>query len=123
MLYLLDRLECGVRAFKAVQASRAAVRGGWNEDHCDKKGVLVPRFFSIALLIGLIGGDCLMAQAPAAAAPAVAAPAVRPVRPTPPTRDPHTPGYVAAKELPDGENAPANVGGNFILGPTHTPAP
>src|SRR5690242_4060393 len=41
----------------------------------------------------------------------------------PPTRDPHTAGYVEAKELPDGENAPANVDGNFILGPTHNPAP
>jgi len=50
-------------------------------------------------------------------------PAARPARPTPPTRDPHTPGYVMAKELPDGENAPATVDGNFILGPTHKPAP
>jgi len=41
----------------------------------------------------------------------------------PPTRDPHSPGYVTAKELPDGANAPANVDGNFILGPTHSPAP
>jgi enterochelin esterase family protein len=40
-----------------------------------------------------------------------------------PTRDPHTPGYVNAKELPDGANAPANADGNFILGPTHNPAP
>ena len=44
-------------------------------------------------------------------------------RPAPPTRDPHTPGYVKAKELPDGANAPANRDGNFILGPTHNPAP
>ena len=44
-------------------------------------------------------------------------------RPTPPTRDPHTPGYVEAKELPDGANAPADSDGNFILGPTHEPAP
>ena len=44
-------------------------------------------------------------------------------RPVPPTRDPHTPGYVQATELPDGENAPADADGNFILGPTHTPAP
>src|SRR5947207_3777197 len=44
-------------------------------------------------------------------------------RPTPPTRDPHTPGYVQAKELPDGANAPVNEDGNFILGPTHTAAP
>ena len=57
----------------------------------------------------------LSAQTPAAA--------VRPTRPAPPTRDPHTPGYVTAKELPDGTNAPANTDGNFILGPTHNPAP
>jgi len=44
-------------------------------------------------------------------------------RPAPPTRDPHTPGYVAAKQLPDGAVPPANADGNFILGPTHTPAP
>src|SRR5690349_8090931 len=44
-------------------------------------------------------------------------------RPTPPTRDPHTPGYVAAKELPDGEVPPPTADGNFILGPTHNPAP
>ncbi len=44
-------------------------------------------------------------------------------RPTPPTRDPHTPGYVTAKDLPDGTSAPANADGNFILGPTHNPAP
>lgn len=40
-------------------------------------------------------------------------------RPVPPTRDPHAPGYVTAKELPDGAVPPANVDGNFILGPTH----
>jgi enterochelin esterase family protein len=40
----------------------------------------------------------------------------------PPTRDPHTPGYVAAKELPDGAVPPANANGNFILGPTHPAA-
>lgn len=47
----------------------------------------------------------------------------RPTRPTPPTRDPHTSGYVTAKELPDGSIPLANEDGNFILGPTHTPAP
>jgi enterochelin esterase family protein len=40
-----------------------------------------------------------------------------------PTRDPHTPGFVAAKDLPDGANAPVNADGNFVLGPTHAPAP
>jgi iron(III)-enterobactin esterase len=47
----------------------------------------------------------------------------RPARPTPPTRDPHTPGYVTASELPDGEVPPANADGNFIIGPTHQAAP
>src|SRR5215472_6050564 len=39
--------------------------------------------------------------------------------PTPPTRDPHTTGYVTAKELPDGTNPPADADGNFIIGPTY----
>src|SRR5260370_41183535 len=43
-------------------------------------------------------------------------------RPTPPTRDPRGPGYVAAKELADGANPPANADGNFIIGPTHDTA-
>ncbi len=50
-------------------------------------------------------------------------PAPRPARPIPPTRDPHTPGYVQAKELPDGAVPSATEDGNFILGPTHNPAP
>ncbi len=45
-----------------------------------------------------------------------------PTRPTPPTRDPHSPGYVTATELPDGAVPPADANGNFILGPTHLPA-
>jgi iron(III)-enterobactin esterase len=73
------------------------------------------RLLSLTFLIGLTTGvDPAMAQTPAAAP--------RP-RPTPPTRDPHMPGYVSAKELPDGANAPATEDGNFILGPTHNPAP
>ena len=47
----------------------------------------------------------------------------KPARPTPPARDPHTAGYVEAKELPDGTVPPADADGNFIIGPTHTPAP
>jgi enterochelin esterase family protein len=43
-------------------------------------------------------------------------------RPTPPTRDPHTAGYVAATELPDGGVPAADVDRNFIIGPTHEPA-
>ncbi len=41
----------------------------------------------------------------------------------PPARDPNTPGYVKAKELPDGQIPPPNKDGNFIIGPTHNPAP
>jgi enterochelin esterase family protein len=55
--------------------------------------------------------------------PPVAITAPKPARPAPPTRDPHTPGYVTAIELPDGVNAPANADGNFILGPMHNAAP
>jgi enterochelin esterase-like enzyme len=68
------------------------------------------RLLSIAFSIGLMTGLVpAMGQTPA--------------RPTPPTRDPHTPGYVTATELADGANAPAKGDGNFILGPTHNPAP
>ncbi len=69
------------------------------------------RNLKVALSIGLLAvAGLVVAQ-------------TRPARPTPPTRDPHTPGYVTATELPDGENPPADVDGNFIIGPTHKPAP
>jgi enterochelin esterase-like enzyme len=70
-----------------------------------------PRLLNIAFLIGTIA----TAQTPATTP--------RPARPAPPTRDPNTAGYVTAKDLPDGANAPATADGNFILGPTHNPAP
>ena len=44
-------------------------------------------------------------------------------RPPMPTRDPHTPGYVTATELPDGSVPSPKQNGNFIIGPTHPPAP
>ena len=47
----------------------------------------------------------------------------RSARPGPPTRDPHAPGYVTAMELPDDTVPPADAEGNFIVGPTHSPAP
>jgi enterochelin esterase-like enzyme len=47
----------------------------------------------------------------------------RPARPTPPKRSPNTPGFVEAKELPDGTNPPVDVDGNFIIGPTYKRAP
>jgi enterochelin esterase-like enzyme len=67
----------------------------------------------LALALFLVSPAAGQSQQPAAAPPA---------RPTPPTRDPHTSGYVTATELPDGANPPASVDGNFILGPTHPPA-
>jgi iron(III)-enterobactin esterase len=73
------------------------------------------RLLTTAILIGLIP---ITAQTP----PPAANPG-RAARPAPPTRDPHTPGYVTAKELPDGANAPAGEDGNFIIGPTHNTAP
>ena len=42
---------------------------------------------------------------------------------TPPARDPHTPGFVAATELPDGTVPSPEADGNFIIGPTHPFAP
>jgi iron(III)-enterobactin esterase len=56
------------------------------------------------------------------AVPPAQSPVSHTERPIPPTRDPHTPGYVTAKELPNGSIPPANVDGNFIIGPTHNPA-
>ncbi|MEP7001365.1 MAG: esterase family protein, partial [bacterium] len=78
------------------------------------------------VVIGLVTGcSPAMTQgtvAPTAATPAPQVQAAAP-RPTPPTRDPHAPGYVSATELPDGAVPSPNVDGNFIIGPTHVPAP
>jgi len=92
------------------------------------------RSFFFHLLPGIVcflslatgAGSALAQQTPTAPAPPITPPPPappRPPRPTPPTRDPHTPGYVSAQELPDGANPPAYADGNFILGPTHNPAP
>src|SRR5580765_5724942 len=81
-----------------------------------------------AILLCAAVGLPLMSRAetpaPAQAAPqATTPPAVTPPRPVPPTRDPQTPGYVTATELPDGTLPRADDDGNFIIGPTHAPAP
>ena len=85
------------------------------------------RPFSLAIVIAvMVGAGAPTAQnAPASQQPAVTTPAppARGTRPPPPTRDPHTAGYVAAKELPDGTVPPADGYGNFIIGSTHNPAP
>ena len=75
---------------------------------------------SVTIAIGLLAGaPAAMAQGVGTTPPATA-PAARPM---PPTRDPNTPGYVTAKELPDGAVPPPDADGNFIIGPTHKPAP
>jgi enterochelin esterase-like enzyme len=71
---------------------------------------------SLVLMAGVNAAMTADAPQPAPATP-------RPRRQPPPTRDPHTEGYVTAKELPDGEVPPADADGNFIIGPTHPPAP
>jgi enterochelin esterase family protein len=79
-----------------------------------QNGSMTPilRALRICLLVSVIAAANLVSGQPS--------PSVQPTeRPMPPTRDPNTPGYVTAKELPDGSNPPANVNGNFIIGPTH----
>jgi enterochelin esterase-like enzyme len=74
-----------------------------------------------AVLVGILAsGSAGIGQIPAPPSTQTAAP---PARPTPPTRDPNAPGFVTAKELPDGAVPPADADGNFIIGPTHPPAP
>src|SRR5262245_45118637 len=88
-------------------------------------GCVSKRCFRITTLIAGLAAftNAAVAQTPPQT-PAQTPPAAqRPARPTPPARDPHSPGYVDAKELPDGANAPVKEDGNFILGPTHNPAP
>ena len=81
-----------------------------------------PTSLSVVVALGLTTASSpLMAQSATGPFPAQA-PTPTP-RPTPPTRDPNTPGYVTARELPDGEIPSADVDGNFIIGPTHNPAP
>jgi enterochelin esterase-like enzyme len=68
---------------------------------------------STLVFISLSFLPCLLAQPPISkAAP----------RPTPPTRDPHTPGYVEATELSDGTLPSPAVNGNFIVGSSRIPA-
>jgi enterochelin esterase-like enzyme len=81
---------------------------------------LIARVLSISIVVSL---GASFAPALGQSTSPAQHPAQHTERPTPPTRDPHTPGYVAAKELPDSSNPPANVDGNFIIGPTYVAAP
>ena len=83
------------------------------------------RLFGSASLIGLIATVGVMAQAPAPPPRGFSGGgrggSGRGARVVP-TRDPHTDGYVTAKELNDGDVPPATADGNFIIGPTHNAA-
>src|SRR6476646_5191362 len=85
------------------------------------------RFSATAILICLSAG-AVIAQTPQTPAqpaqpPAQGGVAQAPIRgPPAPTRDPNTPGYVKAKELPDGAVPSPKENGNFIIGPTHKAA-
>ncbi len=80
---------------------------------------LQTRHFQIAFVFTLLTSYSLAAVASAQQATPRRP---RPARPAPPARDPHTPGYVPAQELPDGAVPRPDVDGNFIIGPTHTRA-
>ena len=71
------------------------------------------------LLAGIVLATTVAAQQ---ASPPTTRPA-RQSRPAPPTRDPNSPGFVKATELPDGAVPPADADGNFIIGTTHKRAP
>jgi enterochelin esterase-like enzyme len=76
---------------------------------------------AVAIVLGPADAFAQGTGTPPAAPPAqTTAP---PPRPAPPTRDPKTPGFVAASELPDGTLPPPGAEGNFVIGPTHNPAP
>ena len=85
----------------------------------------VTRLCLVVLVGGTLGaGATVVGQG--GAPPAPATPSQAPTnRPAAPVRDPRTPGYVTATnatELADGAVPPITATGNFILGPTHTPA-
>jgi len=97
------------------------------------------RLRSVTLWVGLIANaSSALAQAtPAATMPpspivssqsvasqsATAPIAARPPRPPAPVRDPLGPEMVKSVELPDGQIPSPTKDGNFIIGPTHKPAP
>jgi enterochelin esterase family protein len=83
------------------------------------------RFVGQGCCLCVLAGSFLCGVKGSAQSPSTGAaqPATPHARPAFPVRSPDTPGYVKAKQLPDGTVPSANADGNFILGPTHTPAP
>jgi enterochelin esterase family protein len=82
----------------------------WNENVIAKMRSLGISAIFMTLVVGLAAGQTAQALP-------------QPARPTPPTREPHAVGFVTARDLPDGAIPPANEDGNFVMGPTHDPAP
>ena len=60
------------------------------------------RTLTACLIAAAAGTVSAVSQVPGQAATPAAPAAARPARPPAPTREPHTKGYVAAKDLPDG---------------------
>ena len=81
------------------------------------------RFAKMNTAAALLGTMFVLAGAIPAMAQVTNTAPTRPGRPTPPTRDPHAPGFVTATDLPDGTLPPADADGNFIIGRTHNRAP
>jgi enterochelin esterase family protein len=75
------------------------------------------RGLCVVLVVGCLAGGMVAQEVAKPVLPPVAA-----KKPGFPVRGPHEVGYVAAKELADGANAPVGEDGNFILGPTHVAA-
>jgi iron(III)-enterobactin esterase len=87
---------------------------------------LTLRSIGVSILLCLIPGLSTAIVSAPQTTTQQSAPQVTPqatTRPTPPSRDPHTPGFVTVKDLPDATNAAADADGNFIIGPAYTPAP
>ena len=76
----------------------------------------------VSAVLACLCAACATPSTPEATPSAPAPASVAAPQPGPPTRDPSSPGYVAAQELPDGTVPPADVNGNYIIGPTHPPA-
>jgi enterochelin esterase-like enzyme len=88
------------------------------------KKMKIVKLICSAALCAALNLDSGLAAAPTDAPAVTNSPARMTRRRAPaPARDPHTPGYVTAQELPGGDNPPADADGNFIIGPTHKPAP
>ena len=87
----------------------------------------VTRLFMSVLAAGILGAGATLVVGQGVPGGPPATSAQPPTnRPAPPVRDPRTTGYVTATnatELADGTVPPVTATGNFILGPTHPPAP